>query len=186
MKDKFKTMKQNLFLTLFTTVLMTTSLAAQRPGRAGPDRMGGPQRLATADEDTISLRDRCCPVIPPLWVLVRVLECNEDQLAAAAKLAEEIAAAVGPLREELHVLAWELRQELGSEDPDPCTIGRLLLAIKDLKKAICVTLRTYDGEFEAILGPEQLETWLTIKHRFCTPRDRCRPPRDRPGANDES
>ena len=51
-----------------------------------------------------------------------------------------------------------MREEFGSEDPDPCTIGRLLLAIKDLKKAICVKLRTYDGEFEAILGPEQLET----------------------------
>ena len=104
------------------------------------------------------------------------MDANEDQLAAAAKLAEEIAAAVGPLREELHVLAWELREELGWEDPDPCTIGRLLLAIKDLKKAICAMLRTYDVEFEAILGPEQLKTWLTIKHRFCTPRDRCRPP----------
>ena len=184
-------MKRNLFLSLLTIVLMTTSLAAQRPGRPGSDKTGSRQGLATEADDAIQLRDRCCPVIPPGWVLIRVLESNDDQLALVAALAEEIAAAVGPLREELHALALELRAEFGSEDPDPCTIGRGILAIKDLQATICATLRSFDEDFEAILEPEQLEEWLTIKHRFCTRRDRCRPPRDRrdgsdrPDGNDE-
>ena len=180
-------MKRNLFLFLFTIVLMTTSLAAQRPGRPGPDRADGPQRFATEADFPIHLRDRCCPVIPPRGVLVRVLQLSDDQLAEVAALAEEIAAEVGPLREELHMLAMQLRAEFNSEDPAPCTIGRLILAIKELKKAICAMLReTFDPEFELILGPEQRERWLAIKDRFCTPRDRCRPPRDRPDAIDKS
>ena len=109
---------------------------------------------------------------------------TDDQLRLVAELAEKIAAAVGPLREELHALPLELKAELGSDDPDPCTIGSLILAIKDQKIAICTTLRWFDEEFEAILDPEQLEKWLTIKHRFCTSRDRCRPPRDRPDGRD--
>ncbi len=187
-KERLNTMKRNLFFSLLTIVLMTSSLSAQRPGRAGPDRTGGPHDFATEADDAIHLRDRCCPVIPPRPGLVRVLEMNDDQLLLVAELAEKIAAAVGPLREELHALALELKAELGSDDPDPCTIGGLILAIKDQKIAICTTLRSFDEEFEAILailGPEQLEKWLTIKHRFCTSRDRCRPPRDRPDVNDE-
>ncbi len=48
-------MKRNLFLCLFTMVLVTSSLAAQRSGRAGPDKMSGPEGLASEHEDTISL-----------------------------------------------------------------------------------------------------------------------------------
>ncbi len=81
-----------------------------------------------------------------------------------------------------------MKAEVGSDDPDPCTIGDLVLAIRDLKARICATLREFDEDFEAILDEDQLEKWLTIKHRFCTARDRCRPHRDRPDdgdANDE-
>ena len=137
-------MKRNLFLILFTTVLMTSSLAAQRPGRAGQGKVDGSQGLATVDENAISLRDRCCSVIPPRRVLVRVLELDEDQLAKVAELHQAIAEAVGPLREELKNLAAALREECGSEYPDPCEIGRLLLAIKDLQATICATLREFD------------------------------------------
>ncbi len=179
-------MKQNLFLTLFTTVLMTTSLAAQRSGRTGPDKMGGAQRSGTADEDTISLRDRCCPVIPPRRVLVRVLELNEDQLGAVAKLAEDIAAAVGPPREGLRAFSVELREDLGSEDPDPCTVGGLILDIKDLQAEICALTQSFADPFAEILDDDQREKWETIKDRFCNSRDRRRPGRDRPGRNDES
>ena len=42
---------------LFVLMLITPSLAAQRSGRAGPGNLG----------------DRCCPVIPPRQILVRVL-----------------------------------------------------------------------------------------------------------------
>ena len=164
---------------------MTTSLAAQRTGRLGSDRTARPQGLATEADDAIHLRDRCCPVIPPRQVLSRVLELDDDQLALVSALAGQIAAAVGPLREELHALIVELKAEFGVEEPDPCTIGGLILAIRDLQATICATLRSFDEEFEAILGPEQLEKWLTIKHRFCTARDRCRPPRDRRDGNDE-
>ena len=180
-------MKRKLFVCLFTMVLMTASLAAQRSGRPGPDKMNGPVGLATTDESSISLRDRCCQVIPPRRVLVRVLELDEGQLAKVAELHRAIAEAVGPLREELKTLAAALREELGSDDPDPCEIGELLLAIKELQATICATLRTFDEEFEAILNPEQLEKWLTIKQRFCTSRphrgDRDRGDRDPDGEN---
>ena len=177
-------MKRNLILSLLTIVLMTTSLAAQRTGRPGSDRMGSPQGLATEVDAAIQLRDRCCPVIPPGPVMSQVLEFDDDQLALAAALAKQIAEAVGPLREELHALIVELKAEFGEEEPDPCTIGGLILAIRDLQKTICATLRSFDEEFEAIMSPEQLEKWLTIKHRFCTARDRCRPHRDRRDGND--
>lgn len=174
-------MKQNLFLFLFTTVLMTTSLAAQRLGRAGPGKMGGPQRLATVDEDAISVQDRCRAMIPPRRVLVRVLELDEDQLAQVAKLHASIPEAVRPLREELKSLAAPFREELGSEDPDACEVGRILLAQKVLRAEICAVTQSFADDFAAILDPDQLEKWETIKDLDFNPRDCCRRPgRDRP------
>lgn len=174
-------MKRNLFL-LILTVLMTSTLMAQP--RPRPNFQGGPDGPDQLGPDAISLRDRCCPVIPPRRVLVRVLQLDEDQLAKVAELHQAIAEAVGPLREELKLLGEALRAELGSEDPDPCEVGQLLLAIKELQAEICETLRSFDAEFEAILSPEQLERWLTIKARFCNRDGRPRPDRVRPDEED--
>ena len=46
-KERFKMMKRNLFLCLFTMVLVTSSLAAQRSGRAGQDEWPGGVGLGT-------------------------------------------------------------------------------------------------------------------------------------------
>ena len=179
-------MKRNLFLCLFTMVLMTTSLAAQRSGRAGPDKMSGPEELASEHEDTISLGDRCCRVIPPRRVLVRVLELSETQLEEVGDLAKDMGAAVRPPRHELRALARAFRAEHESDDPDATELGRLLIDIKDLKAAICATTQSYAPDFAGILNPDQLEKWETIKDRFCTSRRRRGPERGRPGRKGEN
>ncbi len=169
-------MKRNLFLSLNLIVLLTASLAAQgrtpkRDGFSGglPDR----GRLGAEGDHLFELRDRCCPVIPPRRVLDRVLQLDEDQMEDVAVLAEEIAGAVGPLREQLRGNMMAQKDELGSDSPDACTVGELLLEGKRLQAEICAIVQSYADDFAEILYPDQLEKWLTIKDRFCHRR----PPR---------
>ena len=186
-KERFKMMKRNLFLCLFTMVLMTTSVAAQRSGRAGPDKMSGPEGLATEDEDTISLGSRCCPVIPPRRVLVKVLELSEEQLKEVGALAKSIGAAVGPLRHELMALARAFREEHRSDAPDATELGEMLLDIKEFRAEICALTQSFAADFADILGEgEQLEKWEAIKERFCNARRRRGPGRGGPGQKGEN
>ncbi len=127
---------------------------------------------AQAEEELDSMFDDrpCCRVIPPRRVLTQVLELDDAQLEQVAALAQEIAATVGPLREELRMLIDDLKAELGSADPDPCLVGDLVIAIRNLKIEICRTVHSFEGDFNAILTPEQLEKWLEIKPHFCKRR----------------
>lgn len=180
-------MKRNLFLCLFTMVLMTASLAAQRSGRGGADKMHDPEEVVTEGEDTLSLGDRCCPVMPPRRVLVKVLELDEDQMQEAGALAKTIGAEVGPLRHELRALGRAFRAEHQSDDPDATELGRLLLAIKELQAEICDVTQSFAADFAGILDEDQLEKWDTIKERFCNSRGRRRPGRGGPRKqNDEN
>ena len=154
---------------LFVLMLITTSLAAQRSGRAGPGNSG----------------DRCCPVIPPRQILVRVLELSEPQLKEVGVLAKSIRSAGGPLRHELRTLARAFREEHGSDDPDATELGRLLLAIKELQAEICAVTQSYAADFADILDDAQIEKWETIKDRFCNSRRRRGPGRDGPGRKSE-
>jgi len=151
-----------------------------RKGKYG-SRKPGPSRVSNGG---VRLRDRCCPVIPLKKVLAR-LQLDESQMAEVAALAERISAAVGPAREELRRLRAALREELGSEDPDPCAVGKLLLEIKERPAEICAITRSFADEFAGILNPDQLETWKIVKDLFCDPRPHHRGP-DHPGWDGEN
>jgi len=169
MKERVHTMKRNLLFSLGVIMLVTVSLAAL----GGPPNDGGsfggllsPDRLETEHNHSIERKDRVNPVIPPRRVLSRILELNEEQMDEVDALAEQFVATVGPVREELRILSADLREEVASEDPDPCLLGESFLEVENLKAEIVETGGFFADEFSSILNPEQLEKWEIFKDRF--------------------
>jgi len=87
------------------------------------------------------------------------LDLSDEQIEAAQGILEVARAEIEPLREEGRTNREELHALLETENPDPTTVGELMIAGRDLRHEIRDVLEGYVAEFEALLTPEQLEKW---------------------------
>jgi len=177
LKERINAMKQKLFFSLSMIVLLTVSLVGQGFPPRGGGSFGGPlksDRLGGDFKNINELPDRMSPVIPPRRVLARILKLDETQMAEVDALAEQIAVSLGPIREELRTRGSALRDELASEDSDPCLLGQAFLEVENLKAEIVETTGSFTDTFSGILNSEQLEKWETMKDRFRHSRPRHR------------
>ena len=158
----------SMFLALVALISVSLWAGGLQVGSAFGTGFSSDQEV-TVDIQVEDSSGGCCRVIPPRRILKHVLQLDEDQLAKVAELARQIAEAVGPLAEEIRQLKADLKEELGSNDPEPCVVGELVISIKNLREEICRTRNSFADDFLAILTPEQAERWLAIKHRFCRP-----------------
>ena len=150
-------MKKRLILAMtLCTFLAGSTLVAQRQrhnyrGPSGEEKgFGGMDGLR-------GMRPGPGMVIPPDNFLINVLELDEDQLAEAAELRESLRATVTPLMQEGRAIRQEVKAQLDSENPDPTTVGELVIAGHALEPQIREASQAAREAFKEILTEEQLE-----------------------------
>lgn len=90
-----------------------------------------------------------------LRFLTDYLELNDQQVAAAKDLGQQLAAAVKPLFTEAHQLRQELETALGASNPDPSQVGSLAISLHAKREQIRTTMDDFRGQFRALLTQQQ-------------------------------
>lgn len=70
-----------------------------------------------------------------------------------------------PTLDELSDLRASLRVELARESPDAETVGRCVIAIRELVKSLATEREALDGSLEDILDHEQRERYEELERR---------------------
>lgn len=138
---------------LLVSPLLALHVAAQPPGNGpgiGPHAAFGP-----GGQDG-----------PPRFLLPRIaelLDLTDAQIAQAKALLEELKVSGEPLREQGEALRAELRELLEGNAPDATAVGTLVIELHGLAEEGRALRDQFEGDFAAILTPEQLERWELAK-----------------------
>jgi hypothetical protein len=100
---------------------------------------------------------------PPIIAISTILQLSEDQVHALGAMIEARETALRPLAEELQRHQQALDQFLRTPDPDPATVGRLVLETRALTAAAARVGGQGAAQFEQVLLPEQLEKLQHIR-----------------------
>jgi Spy/CpxP family protein refolding chaperone len=91
----------------------------------------------------------------PVQVLTRFLQLTEQQIADLRALLEARKDVVEPLMKQIPEMDRELRDLLNSANPDPAAVGRVTIAIHDLRRQADEARKDFAARFEALLTAEQ-------------------------------
>ncbi len=103
-------------------------------------------------------------------VLVRALSLTAAQTATLRTLATAARTAIQPIGVEIKALSEQIRTALDSANPDACAVGALVVSRYGKYEQIEDVLQDFDDDFSAILTPEQLLKYETLKDRINNPR----------------
>lgn len=92
---------------------------------------------------------------PPQQVLREVLQLTDAQMAALKQLEDARRAAVEPILPQLAQAQQALGAALKAEPADPATVGKAMLAVRDLEQKIGDAQRALHEGFIAMLTDEQ-------------------------------
>jgi hypothetical protein len=95
--------------------------------------------------------------------LARFLRLSPAQTTTLLSLTATRTQTVTPLRQARTPLCQQLGTDLGATSPDDAAIGADSLALYQNREQIEVALRTFNTGFSAILGPNQLQAYDTLK-----------------------
>ncbi len=95
--------------------------------------------------------------------LARFLKLTPEQTATFKQLYNQLQQTLKPIREQQKALYEELHAQLDQENPDPCAVGATQIALYEGREDIRAAFETFDTAFSAILTPEQLAKWETLK-----------------------
>jgi len=87
--------------------------------------------------------------------VVHFLALDEAQTETFRTLLEDRAAAGTPIRESILEVDMAIREQLESTDPDPTTVGELVIERHALRVDLADVHATFVDGFEAILNEEQ-------------------------------
>lgn len=87
--------------------------------------------------------------------LLRFLELTEEQRGALKTLQAELRDTVRPLAESKREVGAQLAEAVGSDAPDPLTVGELVLANRALDREIGAARRTFQESFLELLTDAQ-------------------------------
>ncbi len=87
--------------------------------------------------------------------VVRFLDLDPAQVDTFAALLDDRTLAADPLRADLEVVEQALRDEIESAEPDPTTIGDLVLERHAVHEALADVQRTFVDGFTAMLDTDQ-------------------------------
>lgn len=135
-------MRRRLLATTALLALLATPFAAQaaRPPRLDPiDLLHNPRALA------------------------RFLKLSPQQVTQQKQLLEELRGTTKPLYEQIEPLEDQLRAQLDAASPDACAVGNTVVQIDGLRDQIKDAREDFDEAFSAILTPEQLAKYETLK-----------------------
>ncbi len=112
---------------------------------------------------------------PPIAVaahnqVIAFLDLGEDQVSAWDEIYRIHRDAEQPVKEELRILEAELKEMIDAGDPDPATVGDLVLQIADLKYELGEIHVIYHEDFMALLDEDQ-----TRRLGFIARADRVQP-----------
>ena len=91
----------------------------------------------------------------PMRVLARFLQLTEQQVADMRTLLEARKDIVEPLMKQIPEKEKELRDLLNSPNPDPAAVGRVTIAMHDLRMQAEEARKDFAAGFEALLTAEQ-------------------------------
>ena len=95
--------------------------------------------------------------------IVNFLELTPDQVAAWDLLIAESQAAAEPLREAIRAVQAEINALFEGGDPDPATLGALVIERHDLGEELALVHRDYVDGFEAMLDETQGNKLMFIR-----------------------
>ncbi|MEA2690755.1 MAG: hypothetical protein QOJ16_142 [Acidobacteriota bacterium] len=95
--------------------------------------------------------------------LARFLGLSADQATQLAGFAKTLDTAEQALRQARAPICQQLRTDLGVTSPDPATVGKDAISLVDNKDKIKSAREAFDTSFSAILTPEQLAKYDTLK-----------------------
>ena len=104
--------------------------------------------------------------------IVNFLELTPDQVAAWDLLIAESQAAAEPLREAIRAVQAEINALFEGGDPDPATLGALVIERHDLGEELALVHRDYVDGFEAMLDETQGNKLMFVRRAA-----RAQPPR---------
>jgi len=111
----------------------------------------------------IVLTIACAPFIacaqePPAPAIVAgFLGFTDAQGARFGQLLGALQASVGPLQQETMVQQKALESALSADQPDPASVGKLVLQIRALQKQVGQAFQAYHEGFLAMLTQDQKE-----------------------------
>jgi len=97
--------------------------------------------------------------------LKRLLALNETQVKDIGVLLKAHREAVFPLRQDLRVRNHELQNALDTAQPDPNTVGQLVIARNGLIKQLRGLKIKLQSDIAALLTPEQRQKFEQIRAR---------------------
>lgn len=95
--------------------------------------------------------------------LARYLRLTPEQVTAAQRLQADLRADLEPLRANEKQLREALRTQVEAANPNACSVGQALLAVRANEEAIRDAVEEYDRQFSALLTPEQLARYEALK-----------------------
>ncbi len=102
----------------------------------------------------------------PIEVVINYLNLSEEQIELWIGFLEEFRLAQRDLQNQIRPLERTLREILNSENPEPESVGILVIQIDNLKKMMKENEITYRENFELLLNEEQLEKYNILRNAF--------------------
>jgi Spy/CpxP family protein refolding chaperone len=91
----------------------------------------------------------------PLAVVAHVLSLSDEQVQALGQIMQARSEAIRPAVQEIQARQQALAQQLQSADPDPQTVGQLVIEIKRIEGQIHQGIEESNKQWESVLAPEQ-------------------------------
>jgi septal ring factor EnvC (AmiA/AmiB activator) len=92
---------------------------------------------------------------PPIAIVANVLSLSDQQVHALADFLQARGDAVRPVAEQLQAKSSALAQQLQSSNPDPATVGQLLIEIKTIQDQIQRTIADSNKQLDDIFNADQ-------------------------------
>jgi Spy/CpxP family protein refolding chaperone len=91
----------------------------------------------------------------PLTIVSKVLALSDEQTQTLGGIVQARSEAIASAVQEVRTREQVLGQQLQSSDPDPLTVGRLIIEIKHIQDQIHQAIEETNRQFETVLTPEQ-------------------------------
>lgn len=102
----------------------------------------------------------------PVEVVINYLNLSEEQAELWLSLLDEFRTAQRDLINQIGELEQNLREILNSENPDPQTVGNLVIQIDGLRKDMRENHEIYIDNFLLLLNDEQVERYIILRKAF--------------------
>lgn len=102
----------------------------------------------------------------PVEVVINYLNLSEEQAETWLSLLEDFRTQQRELINQIGELEQNLREILNGENPEPQTVGNLVIQIDNLRKDMRENHETYIENFVLVLNDEQVERYIILREAF--------------------